>query len=67
MYMYKDICIYINIYIYIYIYIIHIFILPKFLKPIISDIRRKKTTRIFSLQDMFRIFLYPSSVVILNC
>ena len=33
----------------------------------ICNIKRKKTTRIFSLQDMFRILLYPSSVVILNC
>ena len=31
-------------------------------------IRRKKTTIIFSLQNMFRILLYPSSVaIILNC
>ena len=45
----------------------YVFILPKVLKPIISVIRRKKTTIMFSLQDMFRIFLYPSSVAILNC
>jgi len=56
--------VYINICIYKYT---HTYIPPKCLKPIISEIRRKKTTRIFSLQDMFRIFLYPSSLVILNC
>ena len=40
--------------IYIYIYI--------------SEMIRKKTTIVFNLQNMFRIFLYPSSVAIIsNC
>ena len=43
-------------------------IVPKLLKPIRSEIRRKKTTIIFSLQNMIRKLLYPSSVaIILNC
>ena len=34
----------------------------------ISEVRHKKMTIVFSLQNMFRIFLYPSSVaIILNC
>ena len=49
------------VYIYIYIY-------PKLLNPIISEMIRKKTTIVFNLQNMFRIFLYPSSVAIIsNC
>ena len=46
----------------------YIYIVPKFLNPIISEIRRKKTTIVFNLQNMFRTFLYPSSVAIIpNC
>ena len=33
-----------------------------------SEVRREKTTIIFSLQNMFRVLLDPSSVaIILNC
>ena len=51
----------------VFMMMIIIIIIPKFHKPILSAIRRKKMKIIFSLQNMFRIKLYSSSVpVMLN-